>query len=152
MVLRRFAEMAFDVAGNLHAYGDSSGKLTASSQRRIHHHVNFVLHQAWSAPQTGVSFLEDANGKWQPMTAGDRPLLFRTSLAPAGPGSSAISAWVGDWTGDGHAQGRCLPAGHRSMVSSMPTTTGIFDAGDLTYSFGGLTGDKPFVGDWNGPG
>jgi hypothetical protein len=29
---------------------------------------------------------------------------------------------------------------------------GVYDAGDLTYNFGGLAGDKPVVGDWAGLG
>jgi hypothetical protein len=56
---------------------------------------------------------------------------------------------VGDWTGDGHAKVGIYRTSTGTWYLDA-NNDGVYNAGDYTYSFGGLPGDMPFVGDWNG--
>jgi hypothetical protein len=96
----------------------------------------------------GVGFLQDLNGNGvgpAPIDPGDRTLTF----APPGgvkPGDLPV---VGDWNGDGHAKtGFYRPSTGTWWLDA--NGDGVFNAGDLTYQFGGVAGDVPVVGDWIG--
>ena len=56
---------------------------------------------------------------------------------------------VGDWTGDGHAKVG-IYRGSTGVWYLDANNNGIYDSNDYTYQFGGLAGDMPVVGDWNG--
>jgi hypothetical protein len=98
--------------------------------------------------RNGVSFLEDTNGNAVYDAGVDR---FITNFT--GPGGFLTGDYpvVGDWTGDGHAKvGIYRSSTGKWYLDS--NNNGVLDAGDLTYSFGGVAGDVPFVGDWAGLG
>ena len=58
---------------------------------------------------------------------------------------------VGDWNGSGNTKiGIYRPSTGQWFLDY--NGNGVFDAGDKTYSFGGIAGDKPVVGDWSGSG
>jgi len=58
---------------------------------------------------------------------------------------------VGDWSGTGLTKvGVYRPSTGQWFLDA--NGNGIYDAGDLTYTFGGQSGDKPVVGDWTGLG
>jgi hypothetical protein len=93
----------------------------------------------------GASFLEDSNGNGVYDPGVDRFIASFTGPGGAQPGDIPV---VGDWTGDGHAKVGI----YRSSTGQWfldANNDGVLNAGDFTYSFGGLTGDTPFVGDWN---
>jgi hypothetical protein len=57
---------------------------------------------------------------------------------------------VGDWNGDGRTKVGIFRGGNTWLLDY--NGDGVFDAGDRTYTFGGVSGDVPVVGDWTGTG
>jgi hypothetical protein len=58
---------------------------------------------------------------------------------------------VGDWTGDGKAKVGIYRSSTGQWLLDA-NNNGAYDAGDLTFNFGGVTGDIPVAGDWSGLG
>jgi hypothetical protein len=98
--------------------------------------------------RNGASFLEDSNGNGAYDAGIDR---FIASFTGPGGFQTGDSPVVGDWTGDGKAKvGIYRPSLGQWYLDA--NNNGTFDAGDITYSFGGVTGDVPVMGDWMGIG
>jgi len=92
----------------------------------------------------GVSILEDSNGNLAYDAGVDK---FFPSFTPPGGARAGDIPVSGDWNGDGHTKiGIYRPSGGTWWLDA--NNDGVFGAGDLTYSFGGLAGDVPVVGDW----
>jgi hypothetical protein len=94
------------------------------------------------------AFLEDSNGDGM-----YEPGLDRFIPGFTGPGGFQAGdvPVVGDWTGDGFAKVGIYRASSGNWFLDA-NNNGVFDAGDYTYSYGGIAGDMPFVGDWLGVG
>jgi len=61
---------------------------------------------------------------------------------------------TGDWNGDGHTKAGIYRPSTGTWLLDF-NGNGVFDGtagGDRVYQFGGVTGDVPVVGDWNGSG
>jgi hypothetical protein len=72
--------------------------------------------------------------------------FFVNSFNGVTPAAGDIAV-AGDWTGGGHASvGVYRPSTGQWFLDS--NNDGKYDAGDLTYNFGGVAGDLPVVGDW----
>jgi hypothetical protein len=106
--------------------------------------------------RNGNSFLLDTNGNLAYDSGTDKFIaaFFTTGFngITSAAGDVAVS---GDWTGDGKGKvGFYRPSTGQWFLDA--NNDGIYDAGDLTYSFGGLTTggniDTPVVGDWNNTG
>jgi hypothetical protein len=100
-------------------------------------------------PANGSAFLLDKNGAdaYIPGVTFYSPSFFLTggfnNIASA-PGDIPVS---GDWNGDSRFKiGIFRPSTGQWFLDL--NNNGIYDAGDLTYVFGGLAGDVPVVGDW----
>jgi hypothetical protein len=96
----------------------------------------------------GVGFLEDSNGNGigpAPTDANDRTDAF----APPGGVKSGDIPVVGDWNGDGHKKAGFYRPSTGTWWLDV-NNDGMFNTGDATYQFGGVTGDVPVVGDWIG--
>jgi hypothetical protein len=111
--------------------------------------------------RNGNSFLMDSNGNGS-FDSSDR--LVANFTGPGGyvGGSYPDVPVVGDWTGNGVVSVGIYRASTGTWYLDA-NNDGVYDAGDLTYSFGGLTGsgglascqatpstcpDVPVVGDW----
>jgi hypothetical protein len=95
--------------------------------------------------RNNVTFLEDTNGNATFDPAADRIISGFTGTGGYQSGDTPIT---GDWNGDGHAKIGIYRKATGTWFLDL-NNDGIFDAGDLTYQFGGLSGDIPVVGDWN---
>ena len=97
----------------------------------------------------GAAFLEDSNGNgvYDPGVDQWIPLF-----APPGGNLPGDVPVVGDWTGDGVATKVGIYRPSTGFWYLDANNNGVYDPdnGDYTYQFGGLPGDMPFVGDWNG--
>jgi len=97
------------------------------------------------------STLQDSNGNNTYDAGVDRYIasLF-VSGNPGFPGLSTDLAVSGDWLGTGHfSAGIYRPTTGQWFLDS--NNNGIIDPGDTPpFNFGGIAGDKPVVGDWNG--
>ena len=94
------------------------------------------------------AWLLDANGNRVYDGTGPGLDYFYFNFVPAQTGDIPV---VGDWSGSGTTKiGIYRPSTGQWFLDY--NGNGIFDAGDKTYSFGGIAGDKPVVGDWNGSG
>ena len=95
--------------------------------------------------RNNTAVLEDTNGNGVYDPGVDR--FIPNFSGPGGFVAGDIPV-TGDWTGDGHAKVGI----YRSSTGTWyldANNNGVFDDGDLTYQYGGLTGDLPFVGNWN---
>jgi hypothetical protein len=115
-----------------------------------------VFRPGTSGTLTQYSFIEDTNGLNMYVPGNSRYIA--NFFPPSGPvqpmaGDLAVS---GDWTGDGHSKiGIFRPSTGQWFLDA--NNDGVFDAGDLTYNYGGLLSggvpvDVPVVGDWAGLG
>jgi hypothetical protein len=95
--------------------------------------------------RNGSQFLLDSNGDGTP----DAPDRFLTTFAPPSGVMSGDIGIVGDWNGDGHAKAGYYRPSTGQWFLDM-NNSGVYDAGDVTYGFGGVTGDVPMVGNWSG--
>jgi len=96
----------------------------------------------------GYSWLLDANGNRVFDGSGPGLDYYYANFVPAQNGDIPV---VGDWSGSGTTKiGIYRPSSGQWFLDF--NGNGVFDAGDKTYSFGGIAGDKPVVGDWNGSG
>ena len=94
------------------------------------------------------AWLLDANGNRMYDGTGAGLDYFYFNFVPAQTGDIPV---VGDWSGSGTTKiGIYRPATGQWFLDY--NGNGVFDAGDKTYSFGGIAGDKPVVGDWSGSG
>ena len=96
----------------------------------------------------GFAWLLDANGNRQYDGTGPGLDYFYYNFVAAQTGDIPV---VGDWSGSGTTKiGIYRPSTGQWFLDY--NGNGVFDAGDKTYSFGGIAGDKPVVGDWSGSG
>jgi len=96
--------------------------------------------------RNGTTFLEDSNGNGLFDQGADR--FIANFTAPGGSAAGDVAV-TGDWTGDGHAKvGIYRPSTGTWWLDA--NNDGVFNAGDLTYQYGGMAGDVPVVGNWNG--
>jgi len=94
------------------------------------------------------AWLLDANGNRMYDGTGPGLDYFYANFIQAQSGDIPV---VGDWSGSGTTKiGIYRPATGQWFLDY--NGNGVFDAGDKTYSFGGIAGDKPVVGDWSGSG
>jgi hypothetical protein len=96
--------------------------------------------------RNGASVLEDTNGNGVYDPGVDR---FIPGFTGPGGFKTGDIAVAGDWNGDGHAKVGI----YRSSTGTWyldANNDGVYNAGDYTYSFGGVNGDIPVVGDWVG--
>jgi hypothetical protein len=98
--------------------------------------------------RSGMAFLEDSNGDGAYEAYVDRYIPNFTAPGGHAPGDLAVT---GDWTGDGHFRAGIFRPSTGQWFLDI-NNDGVYDAGDVTYSFGGLAGDVPVVGDWTGVG
>jgi len=91
----------------------------------------------------------DANGNRQFDGAGPGQDYVYVNFIPAQPGDKPV---VGDWNGSGTTKiGIYRPSTGQWFLDY--NGNGVFDTGiDKVYQFGGVAGDLPVVGDWNGSG
>jgi hypothetical protein len=74
--------------------------------------------------------------------------IYYINFVPPQPGDLPV---VGDWSGSGTTKiGIYRPSTGQWFLDY--NGNGVFDAGDKTYTFGGVSGDLPVVGDWSGSG
>lgn len=102
--------------------------------------------------RSSQAFLLDSNGNLGYDT-GDKyfPNFYSAYVSPLyNPNPSDIPI-SGDWTGDGHAKVGIYRASTGQWFLDW-NGDGVYDAGDVHYSFGGLPGDIPVVGNWAGIG
>ena len=93
--------------------------------------------------------MEDSNGNGAYIAGLDQFFPHFTGLGGFVPGDVPVA---GDWTGEGHAKVGIYRASTGKWYLDA-NDNGVYDVGaDLTYSFGGLPGDMPFVGNWNNAG
>jgi hypothetical protein len=102
--------------------------------------------------RNGNSFLLDSTGAEQFVAGSSR---FITTFLPPGGALAGDIGVAGDWTGDTHFKvGIYRPSTGQWFLDS--NNDGIWDAGDANYpngySYGGIAGDVPVVGDWGGLG
>ena len=96
----------------------------------------------------GYSWLLDANGNRVFDGAGPGQDYYYANFISAQTGDIPV---VGDWSGSGTTKiGIYRPSGGQWFLDV--NGNGVYDAGDVTYNFGGIAGDKPVVGDWSGSG
>jgi hypothetical protein len=95
--------------------------------------------------RNGAQFLQDSNGNGSYDAGVDK---FIPSFVPPGGAQAGDIPVSGDWTGDGHTKvGLYRPSAGTWWLDA--NNDGVFNAGDYTYQFGGVTGDLPVVGNWN---
>jgi len=104
------------------------------------------------ASGTGSSFLEDSTGSNAYIAGSSRFIAnFLTGNFNGITPLATDIAVAGDWTGDGKGKiGIYRPTTGQWFLDA--NNNGIYDAGDFTYAYGGIAGDKPVVGDWTGLG
>jgi hypothetical protein len=103
--------------------------------------------------RNGASTLEDTNGNNAYDPGIDRFVAaFFVSGNPGFPALATDIPVAGDWLGTGHASvGIYRPTTGQWFLDT--NNNGIYDAGDTApFGYGGIAGDKPVVGDWNGLG
>ena len=94
------------------------------------------------------AWLLDANGNRTYDGTGPGLDYFYANFIPAHTGDIPV---VGDWSGSGTTKiGIYRPSTGQWFLDV--NGDGVYDAGDVTYNFGGIAGDKPVVGDWSGTG
>jgi hypothetical protein len=97
--------------------------------------------------RSGYFWILDSNGDGA-FDAGDQAFAYGGV-----PGEVPVT---GDWTGDGKAKVGVVrpfsPGTTPAFWILDANNDHVIDAGDLIFAFGGIPGDVPVVGDWNGSG
>jgi hypothetical protein len=98
--------------------------------------------------RSGSSFLLDTPGLYTYQAGQTR---FIPNFSGPGGFQTGDMPVSGDWTGDGKWKVGIYrqPTGQWFLDAN---NNGIYDAGDATYNFGGVSGDVPVSGDWTGIG
>jgi len=119
--------------------------------------VSFSITQAAPLPKSAVGVYRSSNGLWlenstfsNMFSSADTVTLFAGSGLSPQPGDIPV---VGDWNGSGTSKiGVYRPTTGTWFLDK--NGNGVFDgpAIDLQYQYGGVAGDIPVVGDWNGSG
>jgi hypothetical protein len=94
------------------------------------------------------SYVLDANGNNQFDQGVD---IFLTTFVPPGGFQAGDIGVSGDWNGSGKSKVGVYRQSTGAWYLDF-NGTGVYDAGDVTYQFGGLAGDLPVTGDWTGNG
>jgi hypothetical protein len=112
-----------------------------------------IVRSSVSGNSATFSSLVDSNGNNAYDASVDRFIgsIFVTGN-PGFPGLPSDIPVAGDWLGTGHASvGIYRPTTGQWFLDT--NNNGIIDPGDtMPFNYGGIAGDKPVVGDWNGIG
>ena len=109
----------------------------------------------WSGSGTSKIGIFRSGFFWVLDTNGDGTFDDGDQAFPYGGVPGDVPA-TGDWTGNGITRVGVVrvfvPGGTPAFWIMDANNDHAIDAGDLIFAFGGITGDVPVVGDWNGTG